>query len=204
MKDERSRCIPSYYTNKQCWSLDLFEIPSDMLRSMLVRQESCLHISSSPLSVAHRDSCYLCSQWRKAPIDDRPAALASSHWGKYNYILWLNIYMVDDKEWLYRFGTCMQFGTEMNWIDFSIELNVNSCNSCTVLRRLGVINVLTDCLRAISLNCNENSVVIGTVWYQSRNWIVILIAKALYMPIVHLSPLCTTSLSLFYDFDMNS
>jgi hypothetical protein len=59
----------------------------------------------------------------------------------------------------------MKFGTEMNWIDFSIKLNVNSYDSCTVLRRLGVINVLIDHLRAIRLNCNENSIAIGTVWY---------------------------------------
>jgi hypothetical protein len=59
----------------------------------------------------------------------------------------------------------------MNWIDFSIKLNANSCNSCTISCHLGVIDVLTECLQAISLSCNKNSVAIGTIWYQSRNWL---------------------------------
>jgi transcriptional regulator of met regulon len=76
---------------------------------------------------------------------------------------------MDNREGLYRFGTIVQFGTEMNQPYFSIKLNANSCDSCTISCRLDVIEVLTNRLQVINLNCNENSKVIGTAWYQSRH-----------------------------------
>jgi hypothetical protein len=158
-------------TNKLFQSSNFFEIPPDALRSVLVRQESCQLISSTSLLVAHQDSCCWCSRRLEDLIDDRPAALASSRWEEFDCDLWLKIHKVDSREELYQFGTMMQFGTEANWIDFSIKLNVNSCNSYTVLYRLGVIEMFINCLQVIDSNYNEISQAIGTDWYQSRNWL---------------------------------
>jgi hypothetical protein len=158
-------------TNKLFQSSDFFEIPPDALRSVLVRQESCRLISLTSLLVAHQDSCCWCSQWLEDLIDDLPAALASSRWEEFDYDLWLKIHTVDSREELYQFGTMMQFSIEANWIDFSIKLNINSCNSCTVLYHLSVIEMFINYLQVIDSNCNENSRAIGTDWYQSRNWL---------------------------------
>jgi hypothetical protein len=61
----------------------------------------------------------------------------------------------------------LQFGIEMNWLYFSIELSVNLCDSCIVHHRLDVIDVLADCFHTINSNCDEILAVIGTVRYQS-------------------------------------
>jgi hypothetical protein len=156
-------------TNKLFQSSDFFEIPLDALRSVLVHQESCQLISSTSLLVAHQDSCCWCSRWLEDLINDRPAALASSRWEEFDYDLWLKIHTADNREELYQFGTMMQFSIEANWIDFSIKLNVNSCNSCTVLYCLSVIEMFIICLQVIDSNYNENSRAISTDWYQSRN-----------------------------------
>jgi hypothetical protein len=67
-------------------------------------------------------------------------------------------------------GTCtnlvlsLQFGTEMNWLHFSIELSVAIYDSCSVHHRLDVIDIFTNCLHAIDSNGNEILVTISIVW----------------------------------------
>jgi hypothetical protein len=59
---------------------------------------------------------------------------------------------MDNRKGLYRFATNMQFGTEMNQPRFSIKLNANSCDSCTISYRLDVIEVLKNCPQVINLH----------------------------------------------------